>query len=324
MKNLSKLFKDKKVLVVGDVMVDRYLLGEVNRMSPEAPVPVVDFGTEDNRLGGAANVALNLAALGAKPLLLSVIGNDLEGKIFKELLKKHRLSKKGVISIKGRPTTVKTRVMAANQHLLRIDRETKKEISKTTENLLLEKVKNIIKKEDVSVILFQDYNKGVLTKKLIQSITKIAIKAKIPTAVDPKFDHFLDYKKVDLFKPNLKEVRQIVPFPVEINIKSLTAAANFLEKKLNHSITMITLSEHGIFIKKDKLTQIIPTAPRTIVDVCGAGDAVISVAALGLAIGLNISMIAKISNDAGGKVCEKVGVVPVTIQDLLSAMKDWN
>lgn len=319
MKNLSKLFKNKKVLIVGDVMVDRYLLGEVSRMSPEAPVPVVDFSIEDNRLGGAANVALNLAALGAKPLLLSVIGKDLEGSVFKQLLKKHQLTKKGIISIAGRPTTLKTRVMAANQHLLRIDRETKKEISKKIENLLLEKARNLIAKEDISVILFQDYNKGVLTKRLIQSISKIAKKENIPTAVDPKFDHFLDYKKVDLFKPNLKEVRQIVPFPVAITLESLTAAAKFLEKKLNHSITMITLSEHGIFIKEDKLTKIIPTAPRIIADVCGAGDAVISVAALGLAVGLDITLIAKISNDAGGKVCEKVGVVPVTIQDLMPA-----
>lgn len=317
MKNLSKLFKNKKVLVVGDVMVDRYLLGEVTRISPEAPVPVVDFGSEDNRLGGAANVALNLAALGAKPLLLSVIGNDLEGEIFKQLLKKHQLTKKGIISISARPTTLKTRVMAANQHLLRIDRETKKEISKKIESLLIEKTKSLVAKENISVILFQDYNKGILTKKLIQTISKIANKANIPTAVDPKFDHFLDYKKVNLFKPNLKEVRQVVPFPVTINLESLTEAAIFLEKKLNHSITMITLSEHGIFIKKNKLTQIIPTAPRTIADVCGAGDAVISVAALGLAVGLDISLIAKISNEAGGKVCEKVGVVPVTIQDLI-------
>ena len=323
MKNLPKLFKDKKVMIVGDVMVDRYLLGEVNRMSPEAPVPVVDFGKEDNRLGGAANVALNIAALGGRPLLLSVIGKDLEGKVFKRLLKKHQLTQKGILSVSGRPTTLKTRVMAANQHLLRIDRETKKEVSKSVEQLLIEKAKKILSKEDISVVLFQDYNKGVLTKKVIRAISKLAKKENIPTVVDPKFDHFFDYNKVHLFKPNLKEVRQVVPFPVAINLESLTAAADFLEKKLNHSITMITLSEHGIFIKKNNLTQIIPTAPRTIADVCGAGDAVISVAALGLAVGLDISMIAKISNDAGGKVCEKVGVVPVSIQDLMSAMKEW-
>ncbi len=318
MEKLSALFRNKKVLIVGDVMIDRYLMGEVNRMSPEAPVPVVDFRAEDNRLGGAANVALNIAALGATPVLLSIVGADEEGKICKQLLKKHRLTKKGILTIKKRPTTLKTRVMATNQHLLRIDRETKKAINKSVEVLILRKAQKIVAEEKISVVLFQDYNKGVLTKKVIRTISKLARKNNIPTVVDPKFDHFFDYKKVTLFKPNLKEVRQVVPFPVLINIKSLTAAANFLEKKLNHSITMITLSEHGIFIKKDNLTKIIPTAPRTIADVCGAGDAVISVAALGVAVDLPISLIAEISNDAGGKVCEKVGVVPISIQDLVS------
>lgn len=318
MEKLSALFRNKKVLIVGDVMIDRYLMGEVNRMSPEAPVPVVDFRAEDNRLGGAANVALNIAALGATPVLLSVVGADEEGKICKQLLKKHRLTKKGILTIKKRPTTLKTRVMATNQHLLRIDRETKKAINKSVEELILRKAQKIVAEEKISVVLFQDYNKGVLTKKVIRTISKLAKKNNIPTVVDPKFDHFFDYKKVTLFKPNLKEVRQVVPFPVLINIKSLTAAANYLEKKLNHAITMITLSEHGIFIKKDNLTKIIPTAPRTIADVCGAGDAVISVAALGVAVDLPISLIAEISNDAGGKVCEKVGVVPISIQDLVS------
>jgi len=299
-------------------MIDRYLMGEVNRMSPEAPVPVVDFHTEDNRLGGAANVALNVDALGATPLLLSVVGDDAEGKVFKQLLKKYKLTKKGILTLADRPTTLKTRVMGANQHLLRIDRETKKEIQKKVEDLLIKKAHKLFTEENISAVLFQDYNKGVLTNKVIRTISKIARKKKIATVVDPKFDHFFDYRKVNLFKPNLKEVRQVVPFPVSINLESLTAAAKFLEKKLNQSITMITLSEHGIFFKKKNLIKIVPTAPRNIVDVCGAGDAVISVAALGLAVGLPISMIAEISNDAGGKVCEKVGVVPISIQDLIS------
>ena len=324
MKNLPELFKKQKVLIVGDVMVDRYLLGQVNRMSPEAPVPVVDFEKEDNRLGGAANVALNIAALGAEPILLSVIGKDAEGKLFRRLLKKHKLTPKGILIDTDRPTTLKTRVMAANQHLLRIDRENKNDLPKSVEKALTEKAKRILSKGDISVVLFQDYNKGVLTKKLIQFIAKLARKKNIPTVVDPKFDRFFEYKKVDLFKPNLKEVKQVVPFPVSIDLESLIAAADFIEKKLNHSMTMITLSEHGIFIKKGKLAKIIPTATRKIADVCGAGDAVISVAALGLAGTLPIAMIAKLSNDAGGKVCEKVGVVPVTIEDLMLAISNWS
>jgi len=318
MKKLPTLFRNKKVLIVGDVMVDRYLIGDVNRMSPEAPVPVVDFITEDNRLGGAANVALNVNGLGAKSLLLSVVGDDAEGKVFKQLLKKYNLSRKGILTLNNRPTTLKTRIMATSQHLLRIDRETKKNIEKSVENSLIKKAEKLIAEENIAVILFQDYNKGVLTNKVIRTISKLARKNNIATVVDPKFDHFFDYKKVSLFKPNLKEVRQVVPFPVSINLESLTAAAKFLEKNLNQSITMITLSEHGIFIKKDNLTKIFPTAPRNIVDVCGAGDAVISIAALGMAVGLPISLIAEISNDAGGKVCEKVGVVPISIEDLVS------
>lgn len=318
MKELPTLFRNKKILIVGDVMVDRYLTGEVNRMSPEAPVPVVDFNTEDNRLGGAANVALNVHALGAKPLLLSVVGDDAEGKVFKQLLKKYKLTKKGILTLTDRPTTLKTRIMATSQHLLRIDRETKREVQKSVEDLLIKKAQKLLAEENISVILFQDYNKGVLTSKVIRSISKIARQKKIVTVVDPKFEHFFDYKKVNLFKPNLKEVRQVVPFPVSVNLKSLTAAAKFLEKKLNQSITMITLSEHGIFFKEKNFTKIVPTSPRTIVDVCGAGDAVISVTALGLAVGLPMSLIAEISNDAGGKVCEKVGVVPISIQELIS------
>lgn len=297
-------------------MIDQYLMGNVNRVSPEAPVPVVDFLSTENRLGGAANVALNVKALGAKPILLSVIGKDQESEVFLELLKKEKLTTDFILQSKSRPTTIKTRVMAASQHLLRIDRETKQDISIKQEKKLLRLCKKIIKESRPDVLIFQDYNKGVLTKNFIESIILLTKENNIPTVVDPKFHHFYDYKNVHLFKPNLKEVQQQVPFPVTVDKASLLKAANYIENQLDNDLLMITLSEHGIFIKSKTNAQIIPTAPRVIADVCGAGDAVISVAALCMANHLSLKKTAELSNIAGGQVCERVGVVTIGIGDL--------
>lgn len=317
--DLKTAFQNKKILIVGDVMVDRYLYGNVNRISPEAPVPVVDFYKTEDRPGGAANVALNIKVLGGNPLLVSITGEEADGKILNRLLLNYAITSEGIHTVADRPTTVKTRVMAASQHLLRIDREVKHDIDKKIQNQLLGFIKNAIDQQQVDVILFQDYNKGVLTQDLIQATIQLAIQHNIPTVVDPKFHHFLSYQQVDLFKPNLKEVRQIVPFPVSPDLESLTNAATYLEAQLQHTATMITLSEHGIFFKNKAESAILPTAPRVIADVCGAGDAVVAVAALGMAAGLSLPEIARIANIAGGRVCEQVGVVPVEIAVLMEA-----
>ncbi|GJM31304.1 MAG: carbohydrate kinase [Saprospiraceae bacterium] len=315
--DIFQRFGQQNILVVGDVMIDRYLTGRVSRISPEAPVPVVEFQESQNRLGGAANVALNLRALGAKTFLGSVIGQDENTVIFQELLEELGLSATGILTSSERMTTVKTRVIASNQHLLRVDREDTKDLSAQESNNFLSQIKGLLDTEKIDLILFQDYNKGVLTEQVIRGIINEALKRNIPTAVDPKFKNFWAYQKVTLFKPNLKEIRSQLPFPVSPTLDDMKKAANFIKDKLNNTATVITLSEKGLFVMDGQSSVIIPTQERSIADVCGAGDTVISVLALGLAAGYNnLYEIATLANLAGGQVCEKVGVVPVDCKQL--------
>ncbi len=309
-------FEKTTVLIVGDVMMDRYLTGQINRISPEAPVPVVLHQHTDNRLGGAANVALNVKALGGKPILCSVIGKDENATLFKSLLPQNNISSEGIIEIDDRITTVKTRVIASNQHILRVDRETTDDLKNEEAFLFLEMIKNILNENDIDVILLQDYNKGVLTPFVIRGILKEAKKRKIPTAVDPKLKNFFEYKAVTLFKPNLKEVNDALPMHVKAEPASLQYAAQSIRSILNNKMTLITLSEKGIFVDNDLEQKIIGTQPRNIADVCGAGDTVISLAAMMLPFTLDMRDIAVLSNLAGGQVCEKVGVVPVDVDQL--------
>jgi len=295
-------FDRLNVLVVGDVMIDRYLEGEVSRISPEAPVPVVHLKQSENRLGGAANVALNIKALGGTPYLCSLLGEDEFGRQFSELLPEYGLSNKYMVSSTERTTTVKTRIIAQHQHLLRVDSEDTHDLSQSESRHYLKTI--------------QDYNKGVLSHKIINEIILEAIKRDIPTAVDPKFKNFWSYKHVTLFKPNLKEIRAQLPNTVGADLESLKKAAEKLRNKLGNQITLITLSERGLFIDKEGDSLIQPTQERSIADVCGAGDTVISIAAMGLAVGMDIQQIATLSNLAGGQVCERVGVVPVNLEQL--------
>lgn len=312
-------FERLKVLIVGDVMIDRYLVGKVSRISPEAPVPVVDLVKTDNRLGGAANVALNIKALGATPFLCSVIGNDEASEQFEDLLKNENLSSEGILKSDSRITTVKTRVLAKNQQLLRFDSEIKTALNETIARQFLNQLVHIINTEKIDVVLLQDYNKGVLTPFLIESVIKVCHQKNIPTTVDPKKENFFAYRGVTLFKPNLKEITEAVDFiPDSDNLLTLKKAAKVVTNRLNNTYTLITLSEKGIFLdKENKNSIIIPTQPRNISDVCGAGDTVISVISLGLALGLDMEKVARMANLAGGIVCESVGVVPVNKQKLL-------
>jgi rfaE bifunctional protein kinase chain/domain len=311
-------FEELAVLVVGDVMIDRYLTGTVDRISPEAPVPVVHLQEVEDRLGGAANVALNIRAMGATPILCSVIGKDENAEKFLQLLPGNRLSSEGILSSEYRQTTVKTRVLAASQQLLRVDREDTHNLSPEEETLFLEKVKSLIDSANIDVILFQDYNKGVLSPRVIREVTLESLKRGIPTIVDPKKANFLSYKHVTLFKPNLKEVREGIPQQIEVTESSLQKASQYLRNQLGNRFTLITLSEKGVFVDNGEEGKIYPTIPRNIADVCGAGDTVVSVAALGLSLGLKIEDIALLSNLAGGQVCEQVGVVPVNKCQLLA------
>ncbi|MCD8539526.1 MAG: PfkB family carbohydrate kinase, partial [Leadbetterella sp.] len=296
-------FNKLNVLVVGDVMIDRYLSGKVERISPEAPVPVVHLDSRENRLGGAANVALNIKALGATPYLCSMIGKDRDAETFLKLLPEHGLSSKCILQSSDRPTTVKTRILAGSQQLLRVDEETTNDLNEQETTQFIDCLRSILEEKEIHVILFQDYNKGILTPKTIRATILEAVKRDIPTTVDPKFQNFWEYKHVTLFKPNLKEIRSQMSNPVHPELESLKAAANYLRNQLGNQYSLITLSEKGLFIDKNGESLIVGTRPRQIADVSGAGDTVISVASLALALGMSIEDIAILSNMAGGQVC---------------------
>lgn len=321
--NLFKSFNKLNVLIIGDVMIDSYYYGKVDRISPEAPVPIVSVNKKDNRLGGAANVALNIKALGATPVLCSVVGNDSAADKFKGLLQDENLTDKGIINSKERITTVKTRVIGNKHQVIRVDSEVETPLSDKENSALSNKIKSILDSEKIDVVIFQDYDKGVITESLIEDIITFCNKKNIPTTVDPKKRNFLTYKKATLFKPNLKELKEGLNIDLSAkNITSIKEAISDFNNTQQHKVNFITLSEYGVFIKDDNKDKHIAAHIRNISDVSGAGDTVISVASLCLALNQSIEMIAEIANLAGGIVCESVGVVPIDKDQLLSEAID--
>lgn len=315
--SLFKEFNSKKVLIVGDSMIDAYMWGEINRMSPEAQVPVVDVTKHENRLGGAANVALNLQSLGATAILCSVIGNDEKGSQFLDLMKKAGLSTEGILNTKRR-TTLKTRIIAKNQHQLRIDEEETHPI--TNESQFLKLIKSLM--TNIDVVILQDYNKGVLTPKIITEIINLTNTKNIPSIVDPKKINFSYYKNCTIFKPNLSEIKEGMKIDLNAdNTKELEKASKKLRKDLNTKAILLTLSSRGICINTKEEFIYIPAFKRKIIDVSGAGDTVISIAALCLASNVSSSNLSRLSNIGGGIVCEEVGVVPINKEKLLTAAK---
>lgn len=299
-------------------MVDSYLWGSVSRISPEAPVPVVKITGMDNRLGGAANVALNVKAMGATPILCSVVGVDKEGELFLNLLKEQKLSFKGILKSRNRITTTKTRIIGHNHQMLRVDQETEQDISRHETEQLLHIIFYLLKNEKVNVVIFEDYDKGLITSHLINKVVAEAKKKKIPVVVDPKRKNFKNYKNVSLFKPNLKELRDGLKMDLDFNNKKIfeKTISNFREEQ-NIDSVIVTLSEHGLYVNSGEGKKLVPPRLiRNIADVSGAGDTVVSVAALCLAAGLDPVELAGITNLAGGQVCEKVGVVPVNKKQL--------
>lgn len=322
-KTVLKQLENQRILILGDVMLDRYLLGHVSRISPEAPVPVVLHQATEDRLGGAANVALNIRALGAAPILCSVVGEDADGRCLQAMLPEAGMTADGLVSSPTRKTTVKTRVLGNNQQILRIDQEDSHDLSEEEESALLNRVSALLTKYRVQAVIFQDYNKGVLTPRIIAAVLSAARKQGILTTVDPKKTNFFAYQGVDLFKPNLKEMRDSAPFPVQATVESLDRAAQFLQEQLKHRITMITVSEKGLFLNARGQSALYPTVPRNVADVSGAGDSVISIATLGLVAGLDMPLLAALSNLAGGQVCEYPGVVPVRRDILEDELDHW-
>jgi rfaE bifunctional protein kinase chain/domain len=318
-KDLFDKFNGLRILVIGDVMLDAYVMGKVNRISPEAPVPIVSLENEDARIGGAGNVALNLLALGAKPIICGVIGEDSSGDKLLNLFEKNGISTDGLVKSMVRKTTVKTRVISNKQQLLRIDSESTFPLLESEEIKLNNTIQNIIN-QGIDGIIFEDYNKGVLTDSVIQNTIKIAKEKDITTAVDPKKENFLSYKGVSLFKPNLKELKEglNLNFDFNTNKELFEKGIELLEEKLQNEISFVTLSEHGVFIKNKTENYYVPAHMRSISDVSGAGDTVIAVATLCLISGASTKQIAEISNLAGGLVCEKSGVVSISKNDLFS------
>lgn len=308
--NLINQFENIPVLVIGDVMIDAYLFGNVERISPEAPVPIVAVNKKENRLGGAANVALNLVALGAKPILCSVIGNDLEANDLLNLLQENKIDASGIIKSNDRITTTKTRIISQNHQMIRIDNEDATNINHAQTLLLIDKIKELLPL--AKIVIFEDYDKGVITEKLIDEISKAANDLGIPTVVDPKKRNFGFYKNVTLFKPNLKELREGIKHDFLLQNKDeFEQICKNLIAKMNIKYLFVTLSENGVMITNGTDFTYVPAHIRKIADVSGAGDTVISVASLCLSLNIPISQVATISNLAGGLVCEEVGVVPI-------------
>ena len=319
-------FSGKRVLVVGDVMLDAYLWGNVNRISPEAPVPVVQVNKEEKRLGGAANVALNLRQLNAKPVMCAVTGNDIAADEFNQLLKNDNIDGSLLVRCDDRPTTVKTRILGNKSHLLRVDRENGQKISSASKQEVLKNIEQGL--PGVEALIFQDYDKGLLDEELIGKIINLARKHNVDIVVDPKKLNFLSYKNVSLFKPNLKELTEglKIDHPGRPDKAFLENAGQLLKEQLNPETAIVTLSEHGVWaMDKDGQNYHIPARYRDIVDVSGAGDTVLAVTCLARLSGMNLPENAWLANLAGGMVCEKVGVVPVNWNDLLQeAEKELN
>jgi rfaE bifunctional protein kinase chain/domain len=306
---LKKDFEGKKIAVIGDMMLDGYYWGDVKRISPEAPVPVLEVEEEFFRFGGAANVALNIQTLGGTPIPVGVIGYDNYGTIFSSLMRENKIEDDYILVDDERPTTTKTRVIANNQHVVRIDKESKTNISEKMEEKLMGQLANLI--DSLDGIILQDYNKGVLTSSLINKVISIANNKNILVTVDPKFDNFFDYKNVTVFKPNKKETESVLGVKINSD-EDISSAGERLLLELNSQYVLLTLGENGIAVfERDGTEKRMPTKARKVADVSGAGDTVISTLTIALAAGANIYEASFLANYAAGIVCGEVGIVPI-------------
>ena len=322
MPDFSKLFSafgGIKAGVLGDIMLDTYLWGHVERISPEAPVPVVTLDRREHRIGGAGNVALNLASLGARVTTFGVIGKDPDGEALELLLTENGIDTSGQLKSHTRITTNKARVIGRNQQMMRLDSETTRDLTAAEEEELLRRIRVYLESEKPQVMIFEDYNKGVLTDRLIRETVALCRQHGVITAVDPKRKNFFSYEGVTIFKPNLKEVREGLHMALEeIELSALELVHGQLAERLQHEISFITLSEKGVFYDDGRRAAIVPSHIRNIADVSGAGDTVIAVASLVYAATRDIALMAEVANIAGGLVCEEVGTVAISRDRLLA------
>lgn len=320
--NLFSEISKLKVAVIGDVMLDTYWWGTVDRISPEGPVPVVAVTKKEQRIGGAGNVALNARALGAEVVLISVLGTDDEGKQLKDILKNNNINTSFILSSEDRVTTNKIRIIGRNQQMMRLDAEHTDDLKKGEEEKFIKQIEKYVNENKPDVIILQDYNKGVLTEEVIKNIIALCNTHNIICTADPKRKNFFAFKNVTLFKPNLKEVKESLHIlSEEVNEKMLSAIHQQLKEKLHHSISLITLSDKGMFYEDETGSKIIPSHLRNVADVSGAGDTVIAVASLIYAATKNIHLAAEIANIAGGMVCEVVGTAAIDKNKLLEECK---
>ncbi len=310
----------RSIAVVGDLMLDRYFWGSVSRISPEAPVPVIDMEQEQDRLGGAANVAMNIKSLGGNPLLVGVIGADNSGKRVHELLRESGFSTDGIVVDGTRPTTVKTRVIAHSQHVVRIDRETRAEISFIIQNKIIDVLRHHM--HELDGIIIEDYNKGVVAKSLIRQVVELARESHKPVTIDPKFNNFFAYEHVTVFKPNRKEVEEALGIRLR-DSESVREAGKSLMDRLHAENVLLTLGEQGMTLfEQDGSVSSVPTMARNVADVSGAGDTVIATLTLALAGGARVREAAALANFAGGIVCGYVGIVPIDKEELERTVLD--
>lgn len=311
-------FENIKIGVIGDVMLDTYWWGHVDRISPEAPVPIVALDKKEQRIGGAGNVALNLASLRAKVSIISVMGNDDEAIALKNLCEQQNIDTRYLLQSDSRITTNKSRIISRNQQMMRLDAEITKDLNATDEAALLQTVEQYLQQEQPRVMIFEDYNKGVLTASVIKEVIALCKKYCVLTTVDPKRKNFFAYNGVDIFKPNLKEVKDGLNLLVEeVNLPALNDIHLKLQQQLQHQISFITLSEKGVFYQNSESSRIIPSHLRNIADVSGAGDTVIAVASLIYATTGSVNLMAEVANIAGGLVCEEVGTAAINRDRLL-------
>lgn len=329
LQQFTESLEGQNILIVGDVMVDAYMWGNVNRISPEAPVPIVEIQRRERRLGGAANVAVNIQSMGGNPVMCSVLGNDDESKEFLQIMYDHNMDKRGITTSDNRITTVKTRIIGNGTHMLRIDEEMTAPLAATDEQMMTDRLDKIFKTMNISAVILQDYDKGNLTPAVIDHVVELARRKKIITTVDPKHRNFANFHDVTLFKPNLKELKEGLNIEIdessaETMKRDLDEAALLLHQRQHIDVVLITLSAKGVYVcdfrQEEPYSLIIPAHLRSICDVSGAGDTVISVITMALAAGLDVETAVRYANMAGGIVCEEVGVVPVNRERLLSEL----
>lgn len=322
-KRLNELLnncKSKTIAVIGDVMLDRYIWGKVARISPEAPVPVVEVNRESYQLGGAANVANNIKSLGGIPLLFGIVGNDHSGKDLKNLMEEKGFNNEGILIDEGRPTTLKTRIIADDQHVVRADFESTEDISQNLSDKLFKIVESSI--NEIDGIIIQDYNKGFIIKTFIKSLIKLALKHNCPITIDPKFNNFFEYKNVTLFKPNIVETQNALGFSLDSDERVAIAGKLLLERLKCENVLITRGSEGMSLFTNDDSEYKVETKARTIHDVSGAGDTVISALTMILAAGGDILEAATISNHGAGVVCGEIGIVPITAEKLIDSFEN--